>query len=112
MSKKIITAAQVRAARSLLGWSQAELAEKTMLSRATIADLELERREPSQRSLRDLVYAFLQHGVRFVDPEENGGRGVRFITPYWPVEDWPMDHDELQRILAMVETARKNNDPG
>ena len=37
----MITAAQVKAARALLGWSQGELAEKTGLGIATIKRLEL-----------------------------------------------------------------------
>ena len=40
---------QVRAARALLGWSQADLAKEAGLGITTIADCELERRQTSLR---------------------------------------------------------------
>ncbi|MFX5817144.1 helix-turn-helix transcriptional regulator, partial [Acinetobacter baumannii] len=39
-------AAQIRAARGLLGWSQADLAEGCNMHRGTLADLEGGKREP------------------------------------------------------------------
>ena len=40
-----MTPKQVRAARALLGWSEADLAKEAGLGITTIADCELERRQ-------------------------------------------------------------------
>ncbi len=70
------TTAQCRAARGLLGWSRAQLAEKSKVAVKTIADFEREARTPYDRTLADLRRAFESAGVLFV--EENGdGPGVR-----------------------------------
>jgi transcriptional regulator with XRE-family HTH domain len=72
----LISASQLRAARGLIGWSQAELAEAAGVGRATIADFELGKRDPYDRTLDELRRALEAAGVIFV--EENGeGPGVR-----------------------------------
>ena len=71
-----ISAAQLRAARGLLGWSQDHLAKAATVGRATIADFEAGKREPYARTIADLRGALEAAGVIFVD--ENGeGPGVR-----------------------------------
>lgn len=71
-----ISAGQLRAARSLIGWSQVQLAEASKVGRATIADFESGKREPYDRTLADLRASLESAGVIFV--EENGeGPGVR-----------------------------------
>lgn len=62
-----ITAAQVRAARALLGWSIAQLAEKANLSPSTVARLEDVARSESVRlsNLNAARAAFQAHGVAF-----------------------------------------------
>ncbi len=73
-----ITAAQLRAARGLIGWSQAELADASKVGRATIADFESGKREPYERTLDDLRAALEAAGVEFT----NGGQpGVRMKAP-------------------------------
>lgn len=73
-----ITAAQLRAARGLIGWSQSELADASKVGRATIADFEAGKREPYERTLDDLRAALEAAGVEFT----NGGQpGVRLKTP-------------------------------
>jgi transcriptional regulator with XRE-family HTH domain len=46
-----MTPKQVRAARGLLGWSQADLAMEAGLRITTVPDWELERRQPSFKPL-------------------------------------------------------------
>jgi transcriptional regulator with XRE-family HTH domain len=71
-----ITAAQCRAARALIGWSQEQLAAASKVAKATIANFELGKRLPYDRTLDDLVAALEGAGVRFI--AENGdGPGVR-----------------------------------
>ena len=71
-----VTAGQVRAARGLIGWSQEDLASRSKIGRATIADFESGKREPYQTTLLTIRAALESAGVIFV--EENGeGPGVR-----------------------------------
>lgn len=71
-----MTAAQCRAARGLVGWSQGQLAAASKVAKATIANFELGKRAPYPRTVDDLGAALESAGVIFVD--ENGeGPGVR-----------------------------------
>ena len=71
-----LTPAQCRAARALLNWSQAQLAEASKIATKTIANFELGKRQPHDRTLDDLRDALEAAGVIFV--AENGdGPGVR-----------------------------------
>lgn len=73
-----ISSYQCRAARSLLGWSQDELAINARVARATIADFEGNLRVPIRNnlnSIRDCLYAA---GVQFLQDEGELGAGVRF----------------------------------
>jgi transcriptional regulator with XRE-family HTH domain len=66
--------AQCRAARALLDWSQAQLAEASSVATKTIADFERGSRTPYDRTLADLRRALEAAGVEFT----NGGQpGVR-----------------------------------
>jgi predicted transcriptional regulator len=75
-----ISIRQVKAARSLLGWSQDDLAEHSGVSKPTIGRLEATdtddpiggRPETGQA----LVAALEKAGVEFI-PENGGGAGVR-----------------------------------
>jgi transcriptional regulator with XRE-family HTH domain len=108
MVKTNITAAQLRAARSLLGWSQADLAKRSLVSRSAIADIELGRRVPQERTITDLVRIFQVYGITFIDPETPGqGRGVRFVTPYWPVADFPVPEVARDGFKSLDEQLEK-----
>jgi transcriptional regulator with XRE-family HTH domain len=75
----LLTPQLCRAARSLLGWGQRELAARSKVSHKTIADYELGDRQPYDRTLLDLRRAFEEHGLRFIDEEEGvTGPGVAF----------------------------------
>ena len=74
----MITVAQMRAARGLLGWNQARLAEASGLAVSTI-----KRMEGSERLLRGTAenvwkvqQALEEAGVIFID-EDDEGPGVR-----------------------------------
>lgn len=60
-----VHAAQVRAARALLGWSQAELSRRTGLAKRSIANLELAATRPYDRTLRILKRTFTDAGVAY-----------------------------------------------
>lgn len=71
-----ITVEQCRAARGLLGWSQAELSKASATATKTIADFERGAREPYARTLDDIQAALEKAGVEFI-AENGGGAGVR-----------------------------------
>ena len=61
----LICAAQVRAARAWLNWTQDELAERSGISQKSIARLELERSVPYASTLVKLRQTFEAAGVQF-----------------------------------------------
>ncbi|WP_457939326.1 helix-turn-helix domain-containing protein [Mesorhizobium sp. 10J20-29] len=71
-----LSAAQCRAARALVGWSQDRLAAKSNVAKATIANFELGNRSPLGSTLLRLQEALTVAGVEFI-PENGGGAGVR-----------------------------------
>lgn len=71
-----IVPAQCRAGRSLVEWTQGQLAEAAGVARATIAEFEGGRRTPIANNLAALRNALEAAGVEFI-PENGGGPGVR-----------------------------------
>jgi transcriptional regulator with XRE-family HTH domain len=74
----VVTTRQIKAARALLGWSQADLAEKSGVSEPTVARLESTDGELGGRKLtvKKIRAAVEGAGVTFID-ENGGGLGVR-----------------------------------
>jgi DNA-binding XRE family transcriptional regulator len=79
----ILSAPQVRAARSLLGWSRRELAIVSGVSPGTIKALELDLTDPRLSTLRKLARTFKAHDVAFLF--EGRWTGVVIAMP--PVSD-------------------------
>ena len=77
--RRVISGAQIRAARALLGWSQAKLADEADLSEGSIKDIEAEATDPKRSTLQAIVKAFDKAGVMFLDAgiDRAGGPGVR-----------------------------------
>ena len=73
-----ITADQCRAARSLLNWTQDQLATNAVVSRATITDFESNTRQPMKNNLRSIADSMFAAGVEFIPEEDGKGVGVRF----------------------------------
>ncbi len=72
--RDMLTAAQIRAARALLGWNRHKLSEHSGVAHSTIADYETERTSSMlSQNLRKIAEAFDAHGVVFI-----GMRGVTF----------------------------------
>ena len=77
----MITAAQMRAARALIGWKQQELADGSGLSFATIQRMETQGTGKSSADNVGAVQRALEvAGVQFI-PENGGGAGVRLAKP-------------------------------
>jgi transcriptional regulator with XRE-family HTH domain len=66
-----LIAAQCRAARGLLNWSQDTLAEASKVGISTVGDFERDRRTPHDHLLRDIRSALETAGIEFI--AENGG---------------------------------------
>jgi len=78
----MITAAQMRAARALLGMDQRELAERTGLSLPTIQRMEASEEviRGNVDSLMKLIAGFEEAGIELIGDgatSAGGGRGVR-----------------------------------
>jgi transcriptional regulator with XRE-family HTH domain len=73
-----ISAAQCRAARALLEWSQEQLAENARVARPTIADFERNTRFPMRNNLLSVIGALEAAGIAFIAESDEGGAGVRF----------------------------------
>lgn len=74
---RVLTAAQCRAARALLDWSQDDLAGRSTVAKRTIAEFERGAREPYPRTLAALRATLEAEGVVFIDADAQGGPGVR-----------------------------------
>jgi transcriptional regulator with XRE-family HTH domain len=77
-SRKIAATEQLRAARGLLGWSQAELASRAGLSLPTVKRLEGGFGPRVSDEVRVRVREAIEAGgIEFIE-ENGGGAGVRF----------------------------------
>jgi DNA-binding XRE family transcriptional regulator len=68
----ILTPELCRAARGLLDWTQADLAEHADISRSTVRDYEGSRHDVHRATAAQLRRAFEDHGVVFVDIADVG----------------------------------------
>ena len=76
---RMITPGQIRAARGLIDWTQAQLARAAGVSEVAVKNLERGRTDPRASTLTAIQEAFDRAGVVFLDPGDtrNGGSGVR-----------------------------------
>jgi transcriptional regulator with XRE-family HTH domain len=72
----MITAGQCRAARGLLGWNQADLAEFAGIAVITVHQFEAGASQPRRSTVDVVRRAFEAAGIEFID-ENGGGPGVR-----------------------------------
>jgi transcriptional regulator with XRE-family HTH domain len=68
----MITPAQSRAARGLIGWSQAQLAAESNVGLSTVRNFERGRSNPTRNNLATMRRALEDAGVEFT--ERNGVR--------------------------------------
>jgi transcriptional regulator with XRE-family HTH domain len=76
------SAAQCRAARGLLNWSQSELCKMAKVGIRTLGDFERESHTPNHYLLTDIRSALEAAGIEFFSWEEGGGAGVRLAATY------------------------------
>src|SRR3546814_8959617 len=76
MESDMITPAQIRAARGLLGWSQDQLATAANVGLSTLKDAESGKRDPIASNIEAIRWALEAAGVKFI-PANGDGPGVR-----------------------------------
>ena len=69
-----LTAAQCRAARGLIGWSQQRLATASKVAKPTIANFEAGKSTPYERTANDLIAALESASVEFTNGDQPGVR--------------------------------------
>ena len=77
----MISAAQIRAARGLLGWSQALLATRAKVSRSAVARLELGETDPHDETVHAIYLALTRAGVIFIHEPIGLIEGVQQRVP-------------------------------
>jgi transcriptional regulator with XRE-family HTH domain len=73
----MLTPAQPRAARAIVGWSREELAEKSGMSAQAIREFELGSSDPKMGTVQRWKRALEAAGVKFIDADDQDGPGVR-----------------------------------
>ena len=76
-ARVMLTPAQLRAARGLLGWTLADLAKEAGVHKNSINAFEIEASDPKRSTLLALERALAKAGVVFIEPDKDGGPGVR-----------------------------------
>ena len=78
-SRMATTGRQIAAARTLLAWTQARLAQESGVSPASVQRAERAEGIPQMQtgSLFAMVRALEAAGIQFIDADESGGLGVR-----------------------------------
>jgi transcriptional regulator with XRE-family HTH domain len=71
MAKLVVTPAHVRAARSVLGWNQNDLASAANISRETVADFESGKRVPIANNFAAIIRALEDAGAEFTVGEDD-----------------------------------------
>lgn len=77
----MITARQIRAARTLLGWTQQELADKAVVSLNAVARLEAGKVDSRISTVSAVQKALEKGGVLFLSANPELGEGVRLRQP-------------------------------
>lgn len=75
----VITGAQIRAARAMIGWKQTDLAKASGVAEITVKNIERGATDPRASTLAAIQKAFEQAGVVFLESGDtrSGGPGVR-----------------------------------
>ena len=96
----MLTPAQLRAARALLGWARVTLAKRSGTAAETVQDFEARGSDPRLSTLIAWRRALEDAGVEFIEAGEGKGPGVRLRSdqPELPLrkpaarEKPPFDH--------------------
>ena len=76
----MISGAQIRAARGLLGWSQEGLSKAAGISKRAVVRLETGATDSRRSTIVAVETALERAGIEFLAAEGDKGPGVRFAT--------------------------------
>jgi len=94
---------QLKAARALLNWSQADLAQKSGYSLPTINNIERGQYEAHSATMDDIIQTFEQAGIQFLD-----GPGVRIDNTAFQIKCYE-GVDALHYLLTKIGLALAEN---
>ena len=95
-----VTAKQIKMARMLLDWSQAELADKSGVSRHSIIGLESEKAMLNQSNFQKILQSLESSGVEFT--EGNGVRERSSLITYAGQEGFKRFMDDVYEVAKEV----------
>ncbi len=75
----MITPAQIRAARALIGWKQTDLARESGLSEISIKNIERGKTDPRASTLGAIQSALERAGVSFIRDMASGAIGIMIL---------------------------------
>ncbi|MBE6446834.1 MAG: helix-turn-helix transcriptional regulator [Alphaproteobacteria bacterium] len=101
--KSDITVDQLKAARALLGWSQADLAKKSGYSLPAVNNIERGLYKAHDATMEDIVQTFEQNGIQFLD-----GPGVRLENSGLRIKCYE-GRDAFHYLFAKIEASLKDN---
>jgi transcriptional regulator with XRE-family HTH domain len=73
----MLTPAQLRAARALLGWTRDDLAERSGVAAVTVKGFEYLGADSKISTVQKMQRALEAAGIQFIDEDATGGIGVR-----------------------------------
>jgi transcriptional regulator with XRE-family HTH domain len=77
----MLTPAQLRAARALIGWSRDTLAEKSGTAAETVQGFEARGSDPKLGTVNKWRRALESAGVEFLEETDSSGPGLRLKKP-------------------------------
>jgi transcriptional regulator with XRE-family HTH domain len=80
MSPEVIIPAQIRGARAMIGWSQAQFAKEAGVALSAVSETELEKRAANTAAADKMVRALSNAGVVFTPGHPGEGPGVRLAA--------------------------------
>ena len=102
--KGSVTVDQLKAARALLGWSQADLAQKSGYSLPAINNIERGAYKAHSATMEDIIQTFEQNGIQFLD-----GPGVRLENSSLRIKCYE-GTDAVHFLFKKIEAALEESD--
>lgn len=99
-----VSADQLKAARALLGWSQADLAQKSGYSLPAINNIERGLYKAHSATMEDIIQTFEQNGIQFLD-----GPGVRLENSGLRIKCYE-GTDAIHYLFKKIGIALEEND--
>jgi len=87
----LATPLQIKAGRTLLGWTAKEFADRLDVDRATVARIESGSKLVSLATQERATKILQDGGIVFIARDHIGGEGLRYAEPRAPYPELPVD---------------------